>query len=302
MSLISGCSGFVSRHLCKSLSEQGHIVHGLDKVKPEKNIGLDTFIEMDLCELDKPGDYRWLEGYDYIFHLAAETALGTSENWLVDVNKFYKVNTKATLNLLKYSDPTKFIFTSTAALYGEGNFFKETDAVKCNNGYGFSKAVAETIIVASGKPYCIFRPGTIVGPWGRSVLNRFTYDCVKGKTSNVFNHGYNKRSFIDVQDVVSGLIAGMDLSGTFNLASSDGSKVGDVMDYIAEVGREYGYLYDFKTIDNIPDGLAKCVTLDNSKLIKTGKWKPVIESKQMIERLFDHYVKRKCVVEPPEWR
>jgi len=301
LALVTGSSGFLAGHLCGALSKQGFIVHGLDKVEPTRKIKVDQFIEMDLCELNKPDDHRWLEDYDYIFHLAAETSLSASNNWLAHVKDFYKVNTKSTLNLLKYSNTKRFIFTSTAALYGEGQLFKETDTLRCNNGYGFSKAVAETIIVASGKPYCIFRPGTIVGPYGRSVLNRFAYDCVKGKTSNVFNHGLNMRSFVDVEDVVSGLIAGLDLSGVYNLCGDEPSKVGDIMDYIAEVGRAYGYLYDHKRIANIPSGLAKCVTLDNSKLVKTGKWTPKVSSKQMIRKLFVHYQESSNSI-PHEWR
>jgi len=300
--LISGSSGFVAGHLCKALSEKGHTVHGIDKVQSGRNICLDHFIEMDLCDLDKPGDHSWLEDYDYIFHLAAETGLSSSPNWRREIQHMYQVNTKATLNLVKYSNPKKFIFTSTAALYGEGNHFKETDSLRCNNGYGFSKAIAETAIEAFGVSHCIFRPGTIVGPYGRSVLNRFVYDCVHGKNSRVFNHGYNKRSFIDVDDVVSSLIAGMELDGVYNLASNEASKVGDILDVIANCGRKHGCLFDPEMVSDLPNGLAKTVYLDNRKLLKTGKWVPKVNVYSMVERLFDHYMNNEDAGTPPEWR
>ncbi len=299
---VSGSSGFLGGHLCNELSKQGHTVHGLDKDLPINcTVKLDRFIQMDLLELDKPGDHSWLEQYDIIYHLAAETGLGASDNWLTDIDPYWKVNTKATLNLIKYSKPEKFIFTSTAALYGEGQHFREKDPLNCNNGYGFSKAVAETIIVESGTPYCIFRPGTIVGPYGRSVLNRFVYDCVKGKQSTVYNHGYNKRCFIDVEDVVSALIAGMDYGGVFNLCRGEADKVGDVLDVIAEVGREYNYLYDHKRVKFYPPGLAKTVTMNNDKLMKKG-WPPKVSTKHMVQRLFEHYLNDFDALPPSEWR
>ena len=295
--LVTGSSGFLGRHLCNALSKVGHEVHGLDKVKGATPV--DEFIHRDLCSL-KNGE-EWLKRYKYIYHLAAETKLLAGNNWRKNSTHHYQVNAEATYYLLKNSIPEKFIFASTAALYGEGGGLHEYAPIRCCNAYGYTKAIAETIIQASSVPYVMYRPGTIVGPYGRSYMNRLVYECVNGIESLVFNNGKNVRSFIDVADVVNAFLVAPTLEGTYNLSGTENTDFQHVLEVIQETGAEHGYSFRFKKTSYTPNGLARHISLNAGKLMKTGKWKPTYKVKDMVENLFSFYTNKATTTEPPRW-
>lgn len=295
--LVTGSSGFVGGHLCDKLSSLGFSVCGLDKVKPSRNVRLDEFVHMDLCNILDMG--CWLRQFDYVFHLAAEVGLSASGCWLYESAPVWRVNVDALYKLVKLVNPKKFINVSTAALYKENLNLKETSSFNCINAYGYTKAIGENVVANSGLPYVSFRPGTIVGPYGRSYVNRLVYECVHGLESVVFNDGLNIRSFVDVTDVVDALIHGMGLNGVYNLASDEGTKVLDVIDLVKRIGAKHGYEINYRLVPDVPSGLAKEVSLNNRKLVNTG-WRQNVNLYSMINRLFNFY-QNNLDVEPPRW-
>jgi len=83
-----------------------------------------------------------------VMHFAAFIEVGESVNEPI---KYYKNNTVNTLNLIETmleNDVNKFIFSSTAAVYGnpENVPIPETERIKPINPYGQSKAFVEQIL------------------------------------------------------------------------------------------------------------------------------------------------------------
>ena len=104
--LITGSSGYIGRHLCKTLQE--YFLVGLDKVfRPQLT---DTFIEQNIN--DTSPSWHPDGGYDAVVHLAAHVNVGNSMNCPMD---YYRNNINGTMAMLENIDYKHFIFASTGA-------------------------------------------------------------------------------------------------------------------------------------------------------------------------------------------
>ena len=126
--LITGGAGYIGSHVTKQLLETtNHTVTILDNLSTGSTVTLGTlrtlreftFIELDLKEFDKVSEILNTNNFDTIIHFAASIVVPESvENPL----KYYMNNTVNTTNLIKCAIESKvkrFIFSSTAAVYGE---------------------------------------------------------------------------------------------------------------------------------------------------------------------------------------
>lgn len=183
MILVTGGAGYIGSHVAKQLLLQGkkiliidnlstgfmHTIDALQSIKKFK------FIKLDLKEFDKVEEL--FKEYDIttVIHFAAFSQVGES---IKDPLKYYINNTVNTTNLVKCASSNgvrKFIFSSTAATYGEPDFSKITKTVideefdtKPINPYGMSKLMSEEIIkdvagVSDGFKYIIFRYFNVAG-------------------------------------------------------------------------------------------------------------------------------------------
>lgn len=284
--LVTGVHGFIGRHLVNALDGMKYHIVGLDLIE-EPSYGpkprYDEFRCQDLKSLNLNYNYDLTE-FDVIYHLAASTGLNSSDNWLQDSYPDFRDNVEVTYALLKnMRRDAVFVFISSAAVYGRGRMLTENSPITPNSAYGFTKAVAERIIEASGIDYMIFRPGTVFGPWGRSYLNRIIWEIVNDQEFILFNNGDNLRSIVHVDDVVRTLLDHPPWSQTYNLSHGDEISGIQLYDIISEEAKKRGYKPRHTTTAYIPPGLAEEVTLSCNWLERTV---PLIRG---IEKLFDHY-------------
>ena len=148
---------------------------------------------------------------DYVFHFAAYAAEGLSPF----IRKFnYKNNLVATAdvinNCIKYN-VKRLVFTSTMAVYGEGNPpFDENDQPAPIDPYGVAKYASEMDLkIASeqhGLDYCIIRPHNVYGIkqniWDRyrNVLGIWMYQYMNNEPMTIFGDGEQKRAFSYIDD------------------------------------------------------------------------------------------------------
>lgn len=176
--LITGGAGYIGSHVTIQLLTQtvydiivldnlstGHAdtINTLQKIRTFK------FYKIDLKEKNDIEKIFKKHRIHTIFHFAASTDVAESiDNPL----KYYFNNTINTANLVQLSlqyEVEKFIFSSTAAVYGESNFtaLKENSATLPLNPYGNSKLMSEKIIIDGAKKsslkYIIFRYFNVAG-------------------------------------------------------------------------------------------------------------------------------------------
>ncbi len=182
MILITGAAGYIGSHIAKKLLEQKKDIIVIDNLSTGFQSTIDTlqkikkfkFINLDLNKFDEVEKIFQENNIDTVIHFAAFSQVGESIKFPI---KYYMNNTVNTINLVKYSSKygvKKFIFSSTAAVYGEPNFKYNQNIIDENfktspiNPYGYSKLMSERVIIDESKinntfKYCIFRYFNVAG-------------------------------------------------------------------------------------------------------------------------------------------
>jgi len=180
--LITGGAGYIGSHVAKQLLETSkHNITILDNLNTGSLKTLETlksirdfkFIQMDLKEFDTVCEVLKENNINTIIHFAASIVVPESvENPL----KYYMNNTVNTTNLIRCAVANgvkKFIFSSTAAVYGESANLPETGIDESYetspiNPYGMSKLMSERVIQDTALAnkdfkYVIFRYFNVAG-------------------------------------------------------------------------------------------------------------------------------------------
>ncbi|AJY51394.1 UDP-glucose 4-epimerase GalE [Halomonas sp. KO116] len=148
--LIVGGAGYIGSHMVKQLSLEGHNVVVLDNLTSGFR-ELACYGELVVGDL---ADIVLLENlfnqyeFDGVMHFAACSLVGES---VQHPSKYYRNNVANTLNLLDVMvrhDVKQFIFSSTAATFGEPHYLPidEAHPQQPINPYGMSKLMVERIL------------------------------------------------------------------------------------------------------------------------------------------------------------
>ena len=148
--LVLGGAGYIGSHMVAELVQQGHAVLVLDDLSS----GHRDLVEEAIFVQGSCGDPLILNKIftshpiDAVMHFAAHIEVGES---IDDPAKYYNNNVTATLNVLNVMrtfDIRYFIFSSSAAIFGEPTMDLITsDAPKAPiNPYGRSKWIVEQIL------------------------------------------------------------------------------------------------------------------------------------------------------------
>jgi nucleoside-diphosphate-sugar epimerase len=167
--LITGATGFIGKHLVKTLVEQGRDVRCLVRKTSDtqylKRLGVELFYG-DLLNRDSLKNI--VKGVNIVHHLAGEVYSPRSDD-------YFKINVKGTKNLLEACPPEnieRFIFLSSIQATGpnrkQGILLNERSTCKPITSYGKSKREAEQLIYkrykASAFPVVIIRAPMVYGP------------------------------------------------------------------------------------------------------------------------------------------
>lgn len=271
MILVCGGAGYIGSHIVALLKEKGYQVLVVDNFSTghQELAHQCPYIEADI------GDERALEKIfnahpiEAVFHFCASSLVGES------VKKpylYYQNNVANTLLLLQAMQKTnvkKFIFSSTAAVYGEPEKvpISETQKVAPINPYGRSKAMIEAILadaaLAYGLRYVTLRYFNAAGAWPEKNIGEW-HDpethliplilnaCQDTKKSiTVFGEDYPTadgtciRDYIHVKDLAEAHLLALEylqkggVSDTFNLGTQDGFSVKQVIDTVREVTKKH---------------------------------------------------------------
>jgi UDP-glucose 4-epimerase len=173
--LITGGAGYIGSHVVKLLLETtNYKITVIDNLSTGLKSTIDTlkqirdfqFIEADLSNWKEIEGIFKAKKFNAIIHFAASLIVPESVEKPL---KYYLNNTANTTNLVNLAvkyEVEKFIFSSTAAVYGEPNlkWKRENGTIKVEgikenyptnpiNPYGQSKLFSEKIIQDAGKAY-----------------------------------------------------------------------------------------------------------------------------------------------------
>jgi UDP-glucose 4-epimerase len=178
---------------------------------------------------------------DVIFHLVS-SRFGTTETI---AQEHLAVNTMGTLNVLeaaRQADVRRVVITGSAAEYGSGDHFQETQPTQPATVYGATKLCAsilgETYARGLDLPVINLRLFTPFGPWEgpRRLIPSIILSALRKETVKI-GSPIPERDFVFLEDVVDALMiaATHDAVGTVNIASGRGTSVGTVAKTILEL-------------------------------------------------------------------
>ena len=245
--LVTGAAGYIGSVVCRYLKNNGYMVVANDVKRPRHNY----FHSMMICPFDLIANYHLME-YDSIVHLAASADVPDS---IANPMKYYENNTAKTIKLVdslcRISWKGNFIFSSTAAVYGNGKDipFREDDDKNPINPYGYSKLVCEQVIQDSNLKHSIFRYFNVAGAYNTvgdhldssHVIQKL---CSAAANQTPFNiYGYDLptrdgtciRDYVHVLDVarahvyIDRLLEEGARPGIYNIGSEKGVSVMELM-------------------------------------------------------------------------
>ena len=148
--LVTGGAGYVGSHVVKALRDAGKFPVVFDNLSTGLRENLLPDIPFFLGDTIFSEQLKQaLKGVDSIIHMAAHKAAGES---MKDPGKYAINNLTGTINLLNVAAEAKikyFVFSSSAAVYGEPKYLPldEAHPTEPLNFYGYTKLEIESLLV-----------------------------------------------------------------------------------------------------------------------------------------------------------
>jgi UDP-glucose 4-epimerase len=156
--LVTGGAGYVGSIVTEELVKRGHSVVVLDNLQQGHEQAVSRGVKLVVADIrqNKALDAIFRQSrVDAVMHMAAETLVEYS---MTDPKRYFQNNIAASMNLLDTMlkfDVHKFIFSSSAAVYGEPQSvpIEEDHRKRPLNAYGESKLMFERILEWYGRAY-----------------------------------------------------------------------------------------------------------------------------------------------------
>ena len=209
ISLVTGASGRLGRHLVPALLAMGERVRVLHR-RSEKPPSYPEGVEVVFGDItDRSSLEAAVADVDYVYHLAAIVSHSAPPEVLLEVNY------EGTRNLLdacarKAYSLKRFIYVSSISVYGKKPAAlpaNEETPLNPSDWYGKTKAMAEEAVMqyAGRMPVVILRPAVIYGEGFDEAYLPVLAALEKGRMQ-IIGSGQNVIPFVHVKDVVRALI------------------------------------------------------------------------------------------------
>lgn len=259
--LITGGAGFIGSHLAQALCAKGAQVIVLDDLSSGTLDNLAWRSAGDALEFVQ-GDVRnralvtqLLQGCDWVFHQAAIASVPATIEQPLESNA---VNLEATLRLLtaaRDAGVKRFLFASSAAIYGDGPEPVKHEALPVLplSPYGLQKYAGERyaqhfhryygLPTVSLRYFNVFGPRQSFNSPYSGVIARFCTRMLRGETPVIFGDGSQSRDFIAIDNVVRANLLAAEapeerVAGRFfNCATATAVSL---LDLVGEINRQTG--------------------------------------------------------------
>lgn len=230
--MVTGASGFLAQHIMPELHRHGYDIIGVDK-RPLPGYQPEKFLLTDVNNIG----YRDLLGVDYVIHLAWRTNIPDCMRHPVQSTKD---NIDMSMHLLEFSkeaEVKKFLFPSTASLYGNNPTpWVESMTPNPIEPYSWQKLSIEYACQMYAQVYnlqtVVFRFFQVFGEYQRedTALSAFIKSKKEGRpitlteTTAQSSFKSGQRDFVYAGDLAKAVVIAMESSETgkgeiYNVAS-----------------------------------------------------------------------------------
>jgi UDP-glucose 4-epimerase len=274
--LVTGGKGFIGSHLVKRLREHNYEVLSIDKNFLVSDLRKDEKFSNRIADIrDYAAMKESMHNVDTVFHLAAESKIGTCVEDPISASSTNDHGTCTLLQAARESGVKRFVYSSTSAAYGLNESPNvETQTNDCLNPYSISKVNGEnwckvyndlyglkTIILRYFNVYGEGQPTT--GQYA-PVMGIFMRQENAGQPLTIVGDGEQRRDFVHVNDVVVANIMAA-------ISNQDDGYYGEVYNVGSGVNYSVNEIAAMisKNTTNIPSRPGECrVTLANCEKIK----------------------------------
>lgn len=239
--IVTGGAGFIGSHIVDELIKKGIETFVIDNLTTGSMENLRQHKNSELLHV-MIGDARnigeilsYVDNIDVVFH---EAAIASVQRSVREPMVVHDVNVNMTLNVMNFCIRKKvkrFIFASSAAVYGMLNGKASEDLVcKPSSPYAASKLAIENYLSAYQRTYgletVILRYFNVYGPRQKlndysGVITVFTNKLLHRETPTIFGDGLQVRDFVHVKDIVQANMLAMEsenaVGEVFNVASGN---------------------------------------------------------------------------------
>jgi len=260
--LVTGGAGYIGSVVTAQLLDQRHAVHVVDDLSSGFRSAVPPGATLTVCPIGHAEAVLRQTRVDAILHFAAKSLVGES---VLDPTVYWETNLVGTLRLLQAARTcgvSRFVFSSTAATYGQPARSPITEAEVPNpiNPYGQSKLAVDHVLAAEARAYGLaavslryFNVGGALGPYGErhqpeTHLIPTVLAVAAGRTRHfeVFGTDYPTsdgtavRDYLHVDDLGRAHLAALDAAvpgqhRVYNLGTGTGYSVGEVLSVCRDV-------------------------------------------------------------------
>ena len=255
--VVTGSAGYIGGQIALALKDAGHEVMGIDRRPCPKHLR-EVCNQFVLADFDSDTAGKKLIQFvpDAIVHCAGTSLVGPSIRYPSDYYHNNVIKTIHMLDLVLAALPkTRFIFSSSAAVYGEPVLTPcvETDPCDPVSPYGESKRMIEQVLASYHRAYKLdyvaFRYFNACGadsqgrhgqePGATHVIAR-VLESIRDNTEFVLNgidyptpDGTCVRDYVHVEDIARAHVMALDskvTAGVYNLGSNNGTSNRQIID------------------------------------------------------------------------
>jgi UDP-glucose 4-epimerase len=276
--LVTGGAGFIGSHIVDELLKRGIETIIIDDLSTGSLANLSAHIKNKLCHI-VIGDARKadellrnVDGIDVVFHEAAIASVLRSVNEPMVV---HDTNVNMTLELMNFclrKNIKKFVFASSAAVYGVlGTKASEDLVCKPYSPYGATKLCVENYLNSYYHTYGLenvnLRYFNVYGPRQKlsdysGVITVFINNLLRKQVPTIHGDGLQVRDFVFVKDIVNANMLSMDspkaVGQTFNVATGSSTSIKNLLEVLQNITKtnDLGYQFGPKRAGDVKFGLA----------------------------------------------
>ncbi|KGR76881.1 NAD-dependent epimerase/dehydratase family protein [Ureibacillus manganicus] len=301
--LITGGYGFIGSHVADRFHQEGHEVFIIDNLSTGRKENVKFKHKGYILSVEDPKCVEIFKShqFDAVVHLAAQVSVATSvSNPIIDA----KSNVVGLVNMLNISAMhrvKRFIYASSAAVYGYQTELPIPEEANCNpiSPYGISKVTGELYCQKWQElyylPTIMFRFSNVYGPRQNSlgeagVISIFMDRFISQQPYIVYGDGEQTRDFIYVEDVAYAIYRSVNSSqtGIYNLSSNEQISINQIINILNEIQGTNEVKYTHKRTGDIDNSV-----LDNRKVMRDLDWSPLYTIQEGLRKTAEHFMENR---------
>ncbi|MGN7476634.1 NAD-dependent epimerase/dehydratase family protein [Solibacillus silvestris] len=295
--LITGGYGFIGSHVAEQFYKEGYEVHILDDLSTGKAENISFKHKSTILSIDDVKCKEIFKSYsfDIVVHLAAQVSVTNS---ILNPVNDAQSNIVGLLNMLQLAGQhqvKKFIFASSAAIYGNnpGIPLLETENAKPISPYGMSKWIGEQYCTAWGEQHSLdvicLRFSNVYGPRQTNegeggVVSIFTSKILKNEPLVIHGDGNQTRDFIYVKDVAFAIFRASQsfVTGTYNLSTNSQTSIHHITDLLTSFHPGTAVTYG-----PFREGDIYHSSLNNTRIKEVLDWSPLHSFEDGLKKTYE---------------